>query len=125
MIAQLLDGTGNNLAVIVNSHVVEVMQMIETNKKFATLWHRNHGPEVMKRLREAIPARNERIPTLIQGRSLVELATNILETLKRFGSPELAKHVDQYQQMILQFLTMTYEEFLELLQNNPQAVQKI
>src|SRR6185436_2928389 len=64
---------GNNLAVIVNSHVVEVMQMIETNKKFAALWHRNHGPEVMKGLREAIAARNERLPSSIQGQSSQEI----------------------------------------------------
>jgi hypothetical protein len=115
---------GNNLAVVVNSHVVEVMHMIETNKKFATIWHRNQGPEFMKRLREAIAARNERIPDLIQGQSLQEIGINIFDALKRFGSPELAKHVEEYQHLILRFVSMTYEEFVELLQRNPQLVPK-
>jgi hypothetical protein len=115
---------GNNLAVIVNSHVVEVMHMIEANKKFATLWHRNHGPEVMKRMREAIAARNERVPVLIQGQSLQEIGINILGALKRFGSPELSEHVEEYQQLVLRFLNMTYEDFLELLQRNPQLFPK-
>jgi hypothetical protein len=121
-----LSGTeaGNNLAVIVNSHVVEVMHMIESNKKFATLWHRNHGPEFMKRLREAIAARNERIPAVIQGQSLQEIGINIFEALKRFGSPALAKHVEEYQHLVFRFVSMTYEEFLELLERNPQLVPK-
>jgi hypothetical protein len=106
----------------VNSHVAEVMQLLDSNWKFAAIWHRNHGPEIMKHLRRAIAARNEPLPSSVQGRSLREIGTNLLEALKSFGSAELAGHAERYQHLAFQFLNLTYEDLLELLRQNPRLV---
>jgi hypothetical protein len=114
--------TGTHVAVIVQSHIAEVITLMETNKKFAATWQRNHGPELMRHLREAIAIRTSPMPSSIQGIPLRELLINISKALKQFGSAELTQHVDQYEELVLQLLTLSYEDMLRFLQRNPQPV---
>ncbi|MDR4461768.1 MAG: serine protease [Nitrospirales bacterium] len=117
--------TGNHLAVVVRSHLDEAIQLMEMNKKFATLWHRNHGPELMQHLREAIERRNQRMPSSIEGRSLHELVTAILDALRKFGSAELVAHVNEHEQLVLHLLNCTYEEMLQFLKGNARLAFKV
>jgi len=115
---------GANLSVIINSHVAEVRHLMEVNRRFAATWHRSHGPELMKRLRQAIAARTEPLPAFIQERPLRAVMTDIFEALIKYGSPELAGHVEQHRQLALQFLNLSYEELLQLLRLNPQLLPR-
>jgi hypothetical protein len=110
---------GNQLAVMVQSHASEARNLVETNRKVATLWHRNHGPELMQNLRRAIAARTEPMPASVEGKPLEELATGILIALKKFGSAELAAQVEAYDRIILQLLPLAYEDMLQHLKGSP------
>lgn len=116
---------GAQLAVIVQSHVAETIRLMDVNRKFAALWHRNHGPELMQQLRHAIEVRNQRMPASVEGRSLPELAAAIFDALKKFGSAKLAAHVNAYEQFVLQLLTYSYEEMLQFLKSSPPLSPKI
>jgi hypothetical protein len=113
---------GSLLAVIIKSHIAEVMNLTETNKKFAATWHRNNGPELMQRFREAIEVRTRPMPARIQGIPFRELLTNISTALKKFGSPELAEHAKEYEGLVLHLLTLSYEDMLLYLERNPTLV---
>jgi hypothetical protein len=116
---------GAQLAEIVGSHVAETIQLMEVSKKFAALWHRNHGPELMQQLRHTIEVRNRRMPASIEGQPLPELVSAIFDALKKFGSAKLAAHALAYEQLVQHLLTYSYEEMLQFLKSNPPLSLKV
>lgn len=117
--------SGARLAVVVRSHVAETLQLMDVRKKFATLWIRNHGPELMRQLRRAIEVRNQPMPAEIEGRALPELVSAVFDALKKFGSSELAAHAAAYEQFVQRLVTFSYEEMLQFLKNNPALPPKV
>jgi hypothetical protein len=115
---------GAQLAVVVRAHVAETIRLMDVNRKFATLWHRNHGPDLMRQLRRAIEVRNQPMPASIQGRSVPELVSVIFDAMRKFGSAELAAHATAYEQFVQRLLTFSYEEMLQFLKSSPTLAAK-
>lgn len=117
--------SGSSFVGVVRFHYPEVINLMASNKKFAVAWHRNHGPELMRRLRETIEERNIPMPPLINGVPFREFVINIFNALKKFGSARLAEDVDKYERFFLQLLGFTYEGMLQLFQRDVQFARKI
>lgn len=115
---------GNSFVGVVRLHYAEVINLMASNKKFAVAWHRNHGPELMRRLRETIEERNTLMPSLIDGVPFREYVIKIFTTFRKFGSAQLAEDIDKYETFFLQLLGHTYEGMLQLFQRNVQFARK-
>jgi hypothetical protein len=116
---------GAQLAVIVQSHVAETLQLMDVSKKFAALWVRNHGPLLMQQLRRAIQVRSQPMPAFIEGRPLAELVSVIFDALRTFGSAQLAAHAAAHEPLVKQLLTFSYEEMLAFLKSSPPLSAKM
>ena len=80
---------GRLIAALWMRHSNELHRLVNTNRKVATLWHRNRGPALFQHAIRAARLRDVVIPDLIDGRSVDECVANILATFSRYGSDVL------------------------------------
>jgi hypothetical protein len=109
---------GNLFVGLLHTHYPGLVMMLNNNKRFALSWHRNHGPELLKTLRETVEARTQPVPTLLKGKPLRDWLQNIFRAIKAYGSRHLVGDLEKYEADFLQLLNLTYEEILERFRQN-------
>ena len=110
---------------VIRRHHTEVIQILDTNKRFGAAWQRNYGPELLRKLREAVEVRDKPVPALIHGKPFRGFIINIFDALKKFGSPALSEDVLQYESLFLQLLNYSYEGMLDFLQYKSSAHENV
>ncbi len=93
---------GHAWAALVSRHVDEVLRLIETNRRVATVWHRNGGPALVR----AVMSIGEQpsamtIPFTLDGEPLAPRLGRILTNWRRYGSPALVSDIDRYHAAVL------------------------
>jgi subtilisin family serine protease len=83
------------VAALVSEHVDEVLRLINTNKKVATVWHRQGGPLLVRHLLYGRPD-DTPLPTVVGGCDVSNLFRNFLPILSRFGSTRLQADIDRF-----------------------------
>ena len=103
---------GQQYAALVAKHFQEIWALINTNKRVATVWHRNGGPLLVQHILEAAHWPDRPLPAAIDGYPVVERVTKILTILRRYGSASLVADVDQYTSSILELVGLSLNQFL-------------
>jgi hypothetical protein len=109
---------GNLFVGLLQNHIPALLMMVNNNKKFALAWQRNHGPALLKSLRQAMAVRTRRVPASIQGKPFSEWLQNIFNAVKAYGSERLVADLERYEAQFIQMLAFTFEELLENLRQN-------
>lgn len=107
--------TGQHYAYLVQKHFEELRTLVNTNRRVGTVWVRAGGPSIVRHLLQALYTPDEPVPSVINGKSLVESVNRFLAVLRRYGSPALRADLDRYSQVILQFEGLSYNQFLAQL----------
>jgi hypothetical protein len=107
---------------LVRRNNFEIRRLINTNRRVATAWRRNHGPEIVQRLFEAVRSRRLEIPNQVNGASVAECVENMARIIARYASPRLRADLERYRTEFASVIGMTYERFLvELVQAREAA----
>jgi hypothetical protein len=69
----------------------EVWELVQHNKRVATIWHRCYGPIWVRLALRAAHAPDLIVPAAVEGLSLAEGARRFATALARYGSPELRR----------------------------------
>ena len=93
---------GHHWAALVSRHFDEVLRLINTNRRVATIWHRNGGPALVRAALTLAedPARAS-IPAGVGGVPLALQLDRILDSWRRLASPRLAADIDRYRAEVL------------------------
>ena len=92
------------LAALVSMHIDEVYQLIHSNRRVSTMWHRMSGPTMMRSALVNSDARADDraiIPAEISGIQLSEPLDRLLRLLQRYGSKRLRDDVSTYGPLML------------------------
>jgi subtilisin family serine protease len=107
--------TGQFYAQLVRKHFQEVRTLVNTNQRVGTVWVRSGGPTIVRRLLQAIHNPDEPIPSTIDGKSVGDSVKRFFSILRQYGSPALRADLDRYEEVILRFEGLSYNQFLAQL----------
>jgi len=104
----------------------EILNLINKNRRVATVWHRSKGPIWTRLALNAFNNPNFKIPTSVHGISFKECVEQFASMLKRFASLELLSDIERFQSGadILQ-KEMTIHEMMMLIGNHPLPVMEV
>jgi len=108
---------GSAYVEVVKRHFSESQKLVNTNRRVATVWHRNGGPRILQALVNLLQRRDEPLPTQIEGRPLVDCVRKIREILARYASPALAADLGRYAVELEGFAGLSYTQMLAKLQS--------
>lgn len=77
-------------------HFQEVRNLINTNKRVATVWHRNSGPAILRTGMQAAFRPEQPLPVEIDGVGLIERLQRIADILKKYGSETLNRDIEEH-----------------------------
>lgn len=103
-------------------HFEEVRTLINTNKRVATVWHRNNGPWLGHQAIRCVMIPDVVFPSEFAGTSVVARVERFAEILHRYGSKELKASLDLVLPIAVQLPGKSLTEATHFLQEeNPSA----
>ena len=81
---------------LVARHFTEVHALINTNRRVATVWHRNGGPALIRMGMQAAYQQEQPLPVEIEGVRLSDRLYRIADMIKRYGSESLVRDIDEH-----------------------------
>jgi hypothetical protein len=96
-------------------HHAEIRALVNTNRRVATAWHRNHGPHLFRSVLRLAQDRASALPQEIEGRPLALCLDGILGTFLKYGSPALKKDIIMESPDASALGGLSYEQLLERL----------
>jgi len=87
---------GHLYAALVSKHFSEIRALINSNRRIATVWHRNQGPRLLQEILRAGKEPSQAIPGELRGVPVAQAVRRILAIVRRYASPELARDIDTY-----------------------------
>jgi hypothetical protein len=107
---------GMEYAELVSRHAEEVQILVNTNRRVATVWQRNGGPQILQSAIQMTQARNRRLPDEINGRSLADCLQTMRQILIRYGSRALAADLEKHGPQLIRLVGLNYQELITALQ---------
>jgi hypothetical protein len=108
---------GRKYADLIRSHFNEGLKLVNSNKKVATAWHRNGGPELLQAIFRVIQLNDQRLPTELQGRPLSECLARIWQVMARYASPRFAADLEIHAPRLADMAGFSYNDVLSTLQS--------
>ncbi len=96
-------------------HHMEIRELIDSNRRVATVWHRQGGPGMIQTVVDAVRSRTTAVPASIRGRSWGERVSAILAVFEKFSSSRLREDIATFGRDLETLGGMTYPGFLENL----------
>jgi len=96
-------------------HHAEIRALVNTNRRVATAWHRNYGPEIFRSVIRVAADRESTLPEEIEGRPLALCLDGILGAFLKYGSPVLKKDIIMELPDASGLGGLSYEQLLERL----------
>ena len=96
-------------------HAQEVRELINRNRKVATMWHRSGAAELFQSLVQITRRHDSRVPELVQGRSITDILRQMGSVLAQYGSFSLRQDLAEAQPRLPLVAGLTYPEILERL----------
>ena len=114
----LATARGPELAGLFDKHADEVMELINRNKRVATVWHRCRGPVWVRLALRAAHTPHVRVPLQANGLSLQESARCFGEILKRYASAAFRQDLQRYESDVGMISDgMSLQEIIEAVGN--------
>jgi hypothetical protein len=92
----LSTGKGREYDRLYHTHMEEVRHLVNTNKRVATVWHRNQGPAFLVHFSNSIMDENYTIPRDVRSIHLAGLLNNMAIILTQYGTAGLKYDIAQY-----------------------------
>jgi hypothetical protein len=108
---------GRKYADLIRSHFAEGLKLVNGNRKVATAWHRNGGPELLQVIFNVIQRRDQRLPIELHGKPLSECLTRILRVMTRYASPRFAADLELHGPRLAGMAGLSYNDVLSTLQS--------
>ncbi len=97
-------------------HVEEIRYLVNTNKKVATVWHRNRGPAWFRVGLQSVYYPDRPLPEELDGASLSKGIWKMFAILKRFGTQDLVKTLNSIETDLKKIRDgMTINQFVHLV----------
>ena len=107
-------------------HVNEVMALVNTNKKVATVWHRCRGPVWIRLALRAAYTPGMPLPFEVDGIRLLDAIRRFGKVLKKYASPAFLEDILRYEAELALFEEgMTLEKVIDVFGNRTQSVSLI
>lgn len=94
---------GREYEALFRMHMDEVRTLVNTNRRVATVWHRNRGPAFIIHFSKSISQPSYCIPDKVKSVTLQMLFTNMANILKQYGSRRLAEDIDTHLPNVLKY----------------------
>ena len=91
---------------------VELRTLVDNNKRVATVWHRNHGPEILKSFIRSAQEPSFRMPEHVAGEPLDLRLDRILGALLKVASDDLRRDLIASVPDVFGAAGLTYTEWL-------------
>jgi hypothetical protein len=108
---------GREYAVVLRRHFAEGLALLNKNRRVAAVWHRSGGAIILNSVLRMIQFRDERLPDVIDGRSLADCLDSFQKILTRYASPALSADVRKYAPRFANYGGMTFPELVAALQS--------
>jgi hypothetical protein len=113
---------GRELAQLFPRHVDEVMALINSNRKVATVWHRCRGPVWVRHVLRAVNTPGMPLPVEVDGVSLLDAIYRFGEVIKKHASPAFLADILRYEPEFAAFEEgMTIENVIDVFGNRTQT----
>jgi hypothetical protein len=86
---------------LIDKHRIEVIRLVNHNRRVAVVWHRNQGPAFLNRAINNARDPQETIPGQIEGITRKALLGSMGDVLAQQGSPELREAIERYRGQVL------------------------
>jgi hypothetical protein len=116
---------GREVLKIVQSHMDEVMYLINKNRPTMVCWQRHHGPKFIRSVVNSGFEKDTEFVKEIEGVTIEEILLNMAEVLQDNGSPELKNTIGKYAALVLRMAreTNSLHEVIQRI-NNTQILQQ-
>ncbi len=81
--------TASLAAALVSTHADEIARLVNTNRRVAVMWHRMHGPGILRDLIHRGNLNEPLLPETVAGEALGHRFDQLIKMLDRYGSPRL------------------------------------
>lgn len=95
----------------------ELLDLINNNKKVATVWHRNDGPLLLRLFGRLILKTEKPLPAIVNGKTVKDRLQNIAGILKRFASPTLNADIDMQLPVLIQMQGKSVHQIMDYLKS--------
>jgi len=96
-------------------HAREVRELINQNRKVATIWHRSGAAELFQSLVQITRRSDARVPEVVQGLPLTDILRQMGNILAQYGTVELRRDLALAEPSLPSVAGLTYAEILERL----------
>jgi hypothetical protein len=103
---------GRQYAEMVRRHNFEIRRLINTNRRVALGWRRNHGPEIVARLLDGLRSRKLELPAFVNGHPVAQCLDNMAAIIARHASLQLRTDLGRIHRELSRFVGLTPERFL-------------
>ncbi len=112
-----LSGTqrAKELVSLYGKHKEEIRNLLQHSRRFVVVWHRSHGPQIVRALMNLAEKRLPFLPVEFEGQSWADCVDRIADALLDVGSHDLRTDVNRYLPLATQFGGRSYEEILGFL----------
>jgi len=108
---------GKEYADLIRLHFNEGQQLVNRNRRVATAWHRNGGPELLQAILRIIQLRDERLPKELNGKPLTECLNRMLRVMARYASPRFSSDLRQHAPRLAGLAGLSFNDMLSMLQS--------
>ena len=117
---------GKKINLLFHKHLEEIRHLVNTNKKVATTWHRNRGPAWFRVGLKSVSTPDAKLPDEVDGIALTNGIEAMSHILRRFGTEELAKDLNEIQTELKKIKDgMTIHQLVELVTGETLAPQTV
>jgi hypothetical protein len=101
---------GREYAAAIERHAEEARELVNSNRKCATVWRRAGGPEIVHAALAALQNDDARLPQSIGGQSFAECVRRIADIFARYGSSDFARDIARYYDDVARSGGMSYRD---------------
>lgn len=117
---------GPELFELFPKHAREVMALVNTNKKVATVWHRYRGPVWIRLALRALHTPGSAIPVEADGVKLLEAIEKFGAIIKRYASPAFLEDILRYEPELARFEEgMNLDSLIEIAGSYPNSAELV
>jgi len=106
---------GAQYAELVKTHFAETQRLVNSNRRVATAWHRNGGPEIVNAILLMLQRHDEPMPESIDGRPFTDCLERMRRVFVRYASPALAADLPRFAECMKSVAGLTYPQMLATL----------
>ena len=108
---------GFEYAELVKRHFAETQRLVNGNRRVATAWHRNGGPQILQAFLNMLQRRDQRLPVSINGKPFADCLERMRRVFARYASPALVADMSRFASRLEAMAGLDYPQILASLRS--------